>query len=253
MVDPKVLERVRKMLAMARHDRGNEQERDNAMRAVHAYLAKYNLDLATVEAAPEKKKSSESNDPRVSHPVTFYGRPWARAVCTSIGKMLFCEYLYVSATKAKNTRHYFIGRYSNAVTAALMSEYLVDSIMREGKRRMRAAGEGNPWFRSFALGAAVAIAGRVEALLRAEKPVLAAGEPAITDDGNPPATRVATPGTAVALASLYDRERDANRGLIAERFGKLGTGRSGKGISDIDATFEGRRYGEAVSLNRQVR
>lgn len=250
MSTERVLDRVRKMLALA-NDRGaSEGERDNALRMAHATLAKYNLDLAMVEDRAQKKKQ-ESDEPRQLHPCTFYGRPWARAVCTNVGRMLFCNYLYVSATKAKDTRHYFIGRHSNAVSAAILSEFLVNSIMREGKRRARAEGEGNAWFRSFAWGAAVTIGRRVDELIRAATSS-SPGTPVAT-----PPTRAPEPAAnALVLASVYASEQSANDAATEQYFPtpKDGRpkGRSGKDIGNFDAFSSGVEYGESVSLNRQL-
>ena len=142
----KILSRVQKMLNLANNAGATEGERDNAMRMAHSTLAKYNLDLADVDAHNGEQKKAAAGEPREQHDATFYGRPWARNVCQNIGKLFFCYYLYTSHKKATNVKHYFIGRHSNAITAALIAEFVVKSIMPEayGQRgRIQQLGDGH--------------------------------------------------------------------------------------------------------------
>lgn len=229
----KIIGRVRKMLALANDKAASEGERDNAMRMAHATLAKYNLDLAQVEASTGKKSSDE---PREREAGEFYGRPWARNVCASVADLFFCHYIYVPNSDAQLIQHYFIGRRSNAVTALEMAKFLVGSIRREAKREARAVGQGNPYVRSFCLGAAGAVRRRVNALV---------------EESTKPAP-VPSTGTALVLASLYQSERSENQLVVKQMFPKLSPGRSGKGINNFDAYQSGRTYGENVSLNRQI-
>jgi len=228
----RILSRVRKMLALANDAGATEGERDNAMRMAHATLAKYNLDLASAEASGKRN----DDEPRGSHEATFYGRPWARQVCKSAADLFFCEYVYTGATKGKDTRHYFIGRESNSITAAEMAQYLVESIAREARRAARDAYAGNTYLRSFALGAAARIRERVREIIAASRSQASSG-----------------PGTAIVLASLYDLERVRNSQEIAVRFPKLQRGKGGRGCGSWDAHAQGRIFGGTVSLQKQIR
>lgn len=229
-----VLDRVRKLLTLANNAGATEGERDNAMRMAHKLLAKYNLDQAEVEAA-----TGEQQERRGVGRGEYYGRPWARVVSASIAKLFFCEYLYMPATRARQTSHYFIGRESNVITAKAMAQYVVESIQREGRRRNRQEGTGeNIWLRSFCMGAASVIALRVEEMIR--------------ESANESTTPGEKSGTAIVLASVYETERQANLAVRDEKFGKLRKGRSGKSDYSDDATIEGARYGRTVSLNRQI-
>lgn len=227
----KILRRVRKMLTLANDAGATEGERDNALRMAHATLAKYNLDLAQAEAAGQKVE-----EPRGMHCETFYGRPWARQVCQATAHLFFCEYIYTPAFKGKDTRHYFIGRESNSITAGEMARYLVESIQRESRRAARYEGAGNTYLRSFALGAASRIRERVVEIIAASHSQATSG-----------------PGTAIVLASLYDLERERNDKEVAVRFPKLGNGRGGKGTGSLEAHARGRIYGGSVSLQKQIR
>ena len=234
----RILARVQKMLNLANDAGATEGERDNAMRMAHATLAKYNLDLADLDEASElSAKAADSMEPREQHITAFYGRPWARNVAMNIGKLFFCTYLCSSHRKATQVRHYFIGRRSNAVTAALMAEYVVKSIMKEGNRQKRAEMEGNAWLRTFCWGAAHKVKERVNHLVEG------------TDEMQAPAE----PGTALVLANHYHNEYEKNQLMVRELYPKLGKASMGKGHQGGDAYARGQQYGGSVSLNTQVK
>jgi hypothetical protein len=226
-----VLDRVRKLLAVANDAGATEGERDNALRMAHKTLAKYNVSMAEAEAI----RPGDTED-RVIHRAQFFGRPWARVASHAVANLFFCEYIYTSSGRAKKTTHFFIGRETNAITAASMAEYIVNSIMREGKKKQRAEDAGNIYYRSFATAASVAIRRRVDAMI---------AEASKTDqDGSK--------GTALIVANHYLAERDKNLTKRNEAFSKVGTGRSGSDRFHADGAADGRRYGETVSLDRQL-
>jgi hypothetical protein len=232
-----ILKKVQKLLKLANNRGATEGERDNAMRMAHGLLAKYNLDMVDVESASEKAEEMKSGEPREQHTTRFYGRPWARHICQAIAKLFFCYYLYVSHKKATMVKHYFIGRHSNAITAALIAEYVVKSIQREGNRQKRERYEGNPWLRSFCWGAAHKVSARVA--------LLVAGEDESQEKG---------PGTSIVLASYYQTERHENEVMVRKLYPTLKQGRGGKGYSTGgDAYGQGKAYGSSVSLNTQVK
>lgn len=234
----RILARVKKMLTLANDKGATEGERDNAMRMAHATLAKYNLDLAQVESHqdPKQKKGPEA---RTEDRVQFYGRPWARLVCGRIAALCFCRYLYTTAKKPTDVRHYFIGAYANAKTAALLAEYVVNSILREGRKRQRAEGQGNAWWRAFCWGAAEVVVTRCHEM---------------REEATRPAQKAAEPGTALVLRSIYETEEAANEQYIAQTYPTLGKGQSGRGYDyGGSAHSQGRAYGKTVNLNRQMK
>ncbi len=232
----RILARVQKMLNLADCEGATEGERDNALRMAHATLAKYNLAMADVETATNGRKQKADGEPREEHITTFYGRPWARNVCMNIAKLFFCYYIYTSHKKATNVKHYFIGRKSNAVTAALMAEFVVKSIIKEGNRQKRREMQGNAWLRTFCWGAASQIQKRVDLLI----------------DGADESQTDNEPGTALVLANYYETERSSNQALVATLYPRLKSGRGGKGHQGGDAFSRGKAYGGSVSLNTQI-
>lgn len=246
-IDDRIVGRIRKMLALANDKGATEGERDNALRMAHATLAKYNLDIAQISTGGQKRPEVED---RTQHRATFYGRPWARMVAQAVGELMFCKYLYITAHHAKDTVHLFIGSHANAVSASILAEFVVESITREGKRRQRENMAGNAYFRSFATGAAGIVARRC---VRLREQATAAGGAPHGADGSDPATSPA-PGTAIVLATVYERERDANEAFAAATM-KITVHPPHDMLrrTNAQAMFEGARYGETVPLNKQVK
>jgi hypothetical protein len=204
------------------------------MRMARSTLAKYNLDMAQVET----EGKTVEDEKRIFQNVEFYGRPWARNVAGSVAELCFCSYLFIRSSRAKDTRHVFVGRTSNAITASELAAYLVASITREAKRHQREHMLGNDAFRSFAWGASIAIARRVQQLRAAE-----------SNNESPDLTK----DQSKALVVVQANEDQENKTLISKAFPKIKSiAGHGKGIASRDSLDAGREYGETVSLHRQV-
>ena len=227
-MEDKIINRIKKMLALANDAGATEGERDNALRMAYNLLAKHNLTMATVEGHTNEEKREKKAE-------QFYGRPWALVVAQAVAKLFFCEYFYMRSSTKNHVYHYFVGKESNSVTALEMAKYLVESLRKESNRRMRELGENVTWRRSFATGAANRIRSRVNEL-KAE-----ASAPAVST------------GTSLVLASLYDTEREANQLWLKEAGVSLRTAASrAKNSVDPGAYTRGQRYGDSLNLNRQL-
>jgi hypothetical protein len=225
----RMIDKIRKLLALAGAESATEGERDNAMRMAHGLMAKHNIEMSQIDQALRNRE-----DPREQQNDTFYGRPWARQVAAASAKLFFCEYLYRAASKGKDTHHTFIGRRSNAITAMELAKYLVQSIEKESRKLARANYWGNGERRSFALGAASAIRARVLKIIADSTSVETA------------------PGTALVLANLYQVEKVENDKALALWYPKLRKGKGGKAATSGEAYASGHAYGKTVSLQRQV-
>lgn len=224
-----IVEKVRKLLNLANDSSASEGERDNALRMAHAFLAKHNLTMSTVEAS-----GAEPTEERLRQDSEFYGRPWARTVAKAVGELFFCEYFISTSYKKNMVYHCFVGKESNVITSLEMSKYLVDSIRKEASRRQREMGETVSWRRSFATGAAARIRARVADIKKASQFQI---EPSSC--------------TGLILASVYTMESAANQSFIQSSGTKLTlinstTKPAGSGFS------EGHEFGGKLSLNRQL-
>ncbi len=227
MTEERILDRVRKMLALANDSAASEGERDNALRMAYNLLAKHNLSVEDVK----RRGQPEPEEERIDNMFTSWSQPWARTVFHAVAKLFFCNYYTAGKLSSTKLRHIYVGKVSNATTAALMGEYLVTSILRECRRLYRE--NLSPQSRAFATGAADKIYWRVDALIREQ------GE--------------ATPGTALVLASLYTQEKQSNDAHALALWGELKAGKSRERAKvDREAYNAGVEFGAKASLNAQL-
>lgn len=223
----RIIERVQKLLNLANDAGAAEGERDNALRMAHATLAKYNLDLAQVEAHGRQKED------RGMTRSDFPNHIWARQVCHCIAQLFFCHYICTRGGNEDKGAHFFVGRQANATTAALVSEFAVRSIVKEGQRKMRERGERWSWFRAFGTGAAIHIAERVTALMQDRNQV----------EGSD--------SKALVLASLYQTEAHANDEWM-KRMNLQTQTTTYKPHVEAEASREGYVYGATVPLQASI-
>lgn len=229
-VNDKVINRLKKMLALANNAGATEGERDAALQQSYSLLAKYNLTMAQVEdhnATPEEQRLAEK--------ATFPVYPWARQIAGQVADLFFCRYYFMRLGVGKQATHVFIGKESNAATAQYMAEYVVRSVMREAAKLYGSAIA--PDARNFAVGVVSKLYDRIKQIKanfnKQEEPT--------------------TTGTALVLASLYKQEAEANTAWIANIGLKLRTRVSHqKGITDGAAFAAGVEFGAKVSLAPQI-
>lgn len=217
----KIIDRVRKMMALANNDGASEGERENALRMSYALLAKYNLTVDDLQEVEE----------RVHEFLDSVHAAWSRQIANAIAKLFFCNY-YVSHPNGK-IRHNFVGKASNAVTASLISDYVMRSVRREAGRQAAAGGYSNAWKLGFCKGAMNNIIRRCKEM-RAEQET----------------TPVA--GTSLAVIDLYKSEQAVNEAFIRKMLGRdLGTS---KGVMKKATVgfVEGVTYANKINLNAQV-
>ena len=223
----KVIDRIKKMMALANCAGASEGERDNALRMTYNLLAKHNLSMNEVEAHNRDKEEG-----RESQKATFVVYPWARQIAGLVGSLFFCNYYFMRSPNGKQASHVFIGKESNAATAQYMSEFVVKSVCREAARLYGSAIA--PEARCFAIGVVRQLQERI-AEIKASL------------------NKESAPGTALALANLDKAEREANSLWLAEQGVKLRKVASHqKGVTDSDAFHAGRDFGAKVSLAPQV-
>lgn len=225
MSEDRIIDRIRKMLALANDQAATEGERDNALRMAYATMAKHNIDAARVEATGTK-------EPRLNLDSEGWSMLWAKQMYLCMGELFFCKYYFGRKINGTKVIHHFVGKESNAVTASYMATFVVTSILKEGR--------GRGWhnlsaeMRSFALGAVNALWVRIQAMK---------AEATKTDSA---------PGTALVLASLYVTENEANEAFLAEQGMLFKKAASRRTMVNAEAYASGKEFGDKVNLNRQV-
>lgn len=229
MSEEKILSRVRKMMAIANDAAATEGERDNALRMSYRLLAKYNLTMVDVEI-----HASRNEEDRKIYETVTRSQLWARHVCHIIAELFFCQYFSGRRINADKCVHHFVGKESNATTAMLMSEYVVQSLVKES--RVRYKNDLTPEARSFCLGAVVKLRERVRELK----------EQAQTEINEAPT------GTSLVLANFYEQEKAANALVVSDAGIRTAVGRAGKTTVKSSAYASGKEYGSSIGLAPQV-
>lgn len=234
MSQDRIIDRVRKLLALANDAAASQGERDNALRMAYATLAKHNLNMADVGSA----QTQEVREQQVAQMSVY---PWARGIAHSLAGLFFCSYYYSRSSNPKFASHYFVGRQSNAITANELAQYIIASVFKELRQQFKS--ETSPAARSFAVGVEVAIRKRCQDMRRA------------ATNADAPTTAESVTGTkggALVLASLYKTELEANNAWIDQNVGKLKipTDRT-KGVLS-SAYDQGKKHGNSISLAPQV-
>ena len=221
----KILDKVKKLLALANNEAAAEGERDNALRMAYGLLAKHNLAMADLnEHNAIEGREEQRNE--------TFAMPWCKDVCHQMGKLFFCNYFSGRKINATKGTHHFVGKQSNAITASLMAEFIINSILKEC--RVRFGQNLAPASRSFSLGASVKIRERVNAMIKD-----------LTTTG-------LSTENAVVIHNLYRTEADANKLFLESQGVKLKPVK--QRATSIQSTHfnAGKEYGNGISLNGQI-
>lgn len=231
-VPVKILDRLKKMLALANNAGATEGERDTALSMVHNIMAKYNLDMAEIEAHHSKGKV---DDNVVIDSEVFYGRPWAISIAHSVATLMFCTYFSTRSTVKNMAGHNFVGTSANVMAAKMMAKFLIEGTLFEARRQSRELGEGSAWRRSFGMGASHKIYHRCAAL-KAET------------------AQAPVPGTALVLTDVY-KAAEARNELAIRSFGvELRSAPSrAKKTANTEAYTRGAAHGSKVNLGQNIK
>jgi hypothetical protein len=225
-INPKVVERIRKLLALAQDGGATEGEAAAAMDRAQDIMAKYNITIATVELSG----GSEEGGARLK---TEYGGPEARktkggtsAVGAEYQRMLMsvichvnlCS-VYILQARIKNARgiwrnqpigYEVIGRQVNVVAARTTFEYLNATINRLAADFAREHGTNN--MSNLAISFKKGLSDRLQTRLWSRYFELKQKSKAEKDAAARAAAASGTPNALVlALEDVEAKERDANR------------------------------------------
>lgn len=248
-VPEKVIERLKKILALARNNPSVEEAK-TAMAMAHKLLAKHNLSLAEVERrstsgrAEVKREGVSKRDGSQMHITT---------IAQAVARLHMCVYFFIQ-TRLPNGKidskvdHVFVGRDVNSQAALAMFEFIVHCVSTAAKgycAEVKAVRgplyDRTATYRSFCRGAANEIWIRTSELIEASKKDVADG----MDRHN----------ALVCLEDVYAAEEAANRQALARVAPNLkqAKGKSSLGSrDDWEARRRGEAYGRTVPLSPQV-
>jgi hypothetical protein len=216
----KIIDRVKKMLALAKDSSATEGERDNALRMAYATLSKYNIDIDDLEV----------NEGRECLELFGFNSPWQGRVAHSIAQLFFCNYYFFRGYKYT---HSFVGKTSNVTTAQMMVEYVIKSIVKQAGKQQRNEGRTHSWNTSFCKGASVVIMQKCAEMRKLKE------------------TEAPTSGTSLVLADLYKAEFDLNSEFIKNALNlKIKTSKSKERTAGAGYNA-GKEFGDTINLSGQ--
>ncbi len=222
-MEEKIIDKIKKLLALANNSAASEGERENALRMAHNLLVKHNLEMKDLQ-------EHEIKENRIFERLETFQMKWCRGVAISIAKLFFCEMFTEGKINGTKGRYCFVGKESNATTAALMTEYVISSILREARKLY--GSNLAPQSTSFGHGARAKLRDRINEMI---------------------STTSQATGTGLVVLELYDLEISANKSFIDAEGIKLVTITLKKSnISDLAAFGAGSLFGNKIDLNLQV-
>jgi Protein of unknown function (DUF2786) len=226
MIDPHIIEKIRKLRALTERRGATEEEALAAQQRMFALLARYNLELSQIPDGEPTKPDTTIESETAERPSNV----WKQYLYTAVANLNFTEcftlrgHIYVIGTKANRIATMEMASYLMATVERLANESAAE-VPGDERRRYR---------HSFAEGCAARIYERLEAL-QAEA---AAGR-----------MKAADPDSLLpALADLYQTNKARVDDFITNHFGKLShrTHRASGGY------IAGYAAGDKVGLHRQV-
>ena len=131
----RIIEKIRKLFAMANHATSNEQEAETAMRQADALLRKHNLTMTDI--TPEEAKSQVRESIMAKYKWTPGRAPvWAQSLATGVADLTDTFVIWTPA--ASNDSHVrnrqcnlcFVGNEADVITAGEMFNYLYETAIR---------------------------------------------------------------------------------------------------------------------------
>jgi hypothetical protein len=221
----KVIEKVTKLLNLANNEGASEGERENALRMAQNLLTKHNIEMLEVENYEQEEEREEVG-------LEFYHMNWTHTLANAVAKLFFCKYLIGRKINATKGVHLFYGKQSNAITAKLMTEYLIKNILKECRKNW--THNLCPESRSFALGASIKIRDRVLDMIANQE------------------QEFANNSTSLVLKDYFQTELEKNEAFIKNLGINPGIKKARSSAIVGSAFNQGKEFGGNVSLNNQV-
>jgi hypothetical protein len=211
-----VLERVRKLLAVAEHPNTPPEEADNAARAAERMIAKHAIDETLLDVAANTKTRPESRTLVIDPPYATAKTTLAGAVAAAHGVRAVTV-----RSAAEPLRVILIGFPSDLQVVDLLYTSLLLQATTSVRRQ---PASGRAFRRAFLIGFAAEVGQRLSATRR---------------------DAVAAVGGASTALALRDRQSDVED-AVRERFPRLRTTRTT--VSDRGGLVAGRRSGASADL-----
>lgn len=250
----KMVERIRKLFAVADRDTTNENEAVAAINRAHVIMAEYNISAAEIGKGNAETAVIHNNDL-----LTYYAG-WIKPLFSMVAKFNMCHYyyesfptsfikkhgfdrharkLYVGSNSRTYLRHNFTGEEGNVIVAKIMAEYLVSTMEKLVRQACKAipAQERTAYRYSFVTICAARISHSIQERIDA-----AARGVAETEGGT----------NLPALLSLYEQASQQARNHLKAEGVNLHTRQSLTRPSNTLGMRDGYEAGGTVGLDQQI-
>lgn len=234
------IEKVRKLLALAKDKGASEGEATNAMAMASRILEQHNLDMALVERTQGQAGTPHAKrDDKVSGGGLY---KWQRGVWEATAKLNMCVYFSIRGlgrgTKYENR---VIGRPENVIMTTVMAEYLQQAIERLAAEWAKDQGYSSRFVREAIIyreGMADRIQNRLWTLQYDRKRESQNAKEAQASSG--------APGTALVLVDVISNEEDLNNDYL----NNLEPGTTAKRRHERD--IEAKRWGAEQAVKNAM-
>lgn len=201
----KVIEKVKKLLALSKDKGATEAEAQVAAAKAMELLHAHNLDMLTVERS-KNAGSSQREDAKLSGGLYR----WQRQLWESVSELHFCMYWAIKGLdKGSKYEHRVLGSQVNVVGTKVMAEYLQQTIDRLAGEWAKQT--GNHFFSKSAISYREGMSSRICSRLRELKwEGMEADRKKQDEERMRTRHPAAAPGTALVLADVAQSEREAN-------------------------------------------
>lgn len=134
-IDPKVIERIEKLLRLAKNN-PNEAEATSAMAKATELLEAYNLEMSDLGSDVRGKRRDTTKKGGLY--------TWQRKLWKEVAELNFCYYLSLRGlAKGSQYEHRLIGSHANVVATTVMAEYLQETIEKLAQAWAKREGYGS--------------------------------------------------------------------------------------------------------------
>jgi len=201
-----VIEKVRKLLALAQNN-DNEHQAEAAANKARELLEAYNLDLAHVS-----KASGNGYAPRDKQKTSGGLYQWQRDLWNMTATLNFCKYWYIRGTyKGSTYQHELLGSKVNVISTRLMAQYLQDAVERLAREWVAENRPGKSIFIKEAIAFREGVASRLVSRMwqiRADR--LKEEEAKVKAERESNAARGVYTENALVLSDVISTEEDLN-------------------------------------------
>ncbi len=157
-MNEKVIQKLKKLLALAEDNGATESEAETAMRLAQELLVKHNLSMEDLQGS--------ENDTNIIESIEDESSPsqWKHMIWSNTARLYFCRHLYSGFVYRKRVRHFVVGRPENVETTKCMARYFIKTIQKLAKQNRYCQLAGREYTKTFFLGCASRLCHRMEAL-----------------------------------------------------------------------------------------